>query len=263
LTAMSSPPLVSVIVPTHERPELCIRAVRSALTQTVPPEEVLVWDDGSSFETRERLRGFVARHANVRLHEGSAAGTPAVGRNRLIELARGDWLAMLDDDDEWLPDKLEHQQEYMHSWDVIGSAATRRSGCGVYSPHVGPVRRAALYRNNLLVLSTVTIRRSLAPRFREDRVLAGLEDYCLWLDLADTDARIVATREVVAIYDDTGAQRLSDVASILQWRLARHMLARWRGCPSDRAAAVSALVHFSRAAKTRTRGLLRMYPSDA
>jgi glycosyltransferase involved in cell wall biosynthesis len=234
-----------------------MRAVRSALAQTVPPEEVLVWDDGSSADTRERLRGFVSLQANVLLYEGPAAQTPAVGRNRLIELARGDWLAMLDDDDEWLPDKLERQQECMQSWDVIGSAATRRSDGEVYSPHVGPVRREALYRDNPLVLSTVTVRRSLAPTFCEDPALGGLEDYCAWLDLSDAGARIVATADVVAIYDDTGAERLSAAASTLQWRLARHTLGRWRARPSDRAAAVGALIHLSRAAKLRTRGLLR------
>ena len=159
---------VSVIVPTHERPELCIRALRSALAQTAPPEEVLVWDDGSTAETRARLREFAALHPQVRYHEGAPVGAPAVGRNRLIELAQGDWIAFLDDDDEWLPEKLEHQQVYMSAWDVIGSGARRRSNADTYLPRVGRVSRAMLGRDNLLVLSTVTVRRSLLTTgFRE------------------------------------------------------------------------------------------------
>jgi glycosyltransferase involved in cell wall biosynthesis len=256
-------PSVSVIVPTHERADLCIRAVRSALAQTVAPEEVLVWDDGSSAGTLERLRRLAAHEPRVRLHEGVAAGTPAVGRNRLIGLARGEWVAMLDDDDEWLPDKLESQQRYLDAWDVVGSAVRRRSNNGVYSPHVGPVGRRALYRDNLLVLSTVAMRRSLAQRgFRETRGLAGLEDYCMWLDLADAGARIVATLDVVAIYDDGGADRLSNDASKLQQRLASHMLGRWRERPGDRAAAAGALVHAARFAKLRARSFVRGSPSD-
>jgi len=233
-----------------------MRAVLSALAQTVPPEEVLVWDDGSGPETRERLRRFVALHPQVRLHEGPATGTPAVGRNRLIELARGDWVALLDDDDEWLPDKLERQQEYMEAWDVIGSAARRRSNGAVYMPWVGRVSRAALFRHNVLVLSTVTVRRSLATSgFREDPALAGLEDYCMWLDLADEGARIVATSDVVATYDDTGADRLSREASALQRRLAGHMRRRWRARLHDPAAATGAVVHSARAGKLRARSL--------
>jgi glycosyltransferase involved in cell wall biosynthesis len=249
-------PRVSVIVPTHERAQLCIRAVRSALAQSIPPEEVLVWDDGSSPETRRELQLFAAGEPRVQLHEGRPAGTPAVGRNRLIDVAIGDWVAMLDDDDEWLPDKIEQQRDYMDEWDVIGSAAQRRSNGSVYSPHVGPVARKTLYRDNVLLLSTVTMRRSIATRgFREDRTLASFEDYCLWLDLADAGARIVATPDVVAVYDDTGNDRLSNEHSAVQQRLARHMSGRWREHPTDREVAVGTLVHTSRAAKLRVRSL--------
>jgi teichuronic acid biosynthesis glycosyltransferase TuaG len=216
-----------------------------------------VWDDGSSLETRRQLRRFAADEPRIQLHEGGPAGTPAVGRNRLIDVVRGDWVATLDDDDEWLPDKIERQRDYMNEWDVVGSAARRRSNGLVYSPHVGPVLRKTLYRDNVLVLSTVTMRLSFAARgFREDRTLAGVEDYCMWLDLADAGARIAATPDVVAVYDDTGADRLSDAAPALQQRLARHMLGRWRDRPVDREAAVGALVHTSRAAKLRTRSFL-------
>ena len=251
-------PKVSVIVTTHERPELCARAVRSALAQTLAPDEVLVWDDGSSSETRARLRHLTARHPEIRLFEGEPAGTPAVGRNRLIELARGEWVAMLDDDDEWLPAKLALQLPYMDAWDVIGSAARRRSNDSDYVPHVGPVSRTVLFRDNVLLLSTVMIRRrALAAKFREERSLAGLEDYCLWLDLADAGARIVGTPDVVAIYDDSGAVRLSTAAYAVQKRLVLHMLQRWRRRLLDRATAAGALVHAFRQAKLRLRSLLQ------
>ena len=125
-------------------------------------------------------------------------------------------------------------------------------------PYVGPVSRAVLLRDNVLVLSTVTIRRSLVTGgFREERELAAIEDYCLWLDLADAGARIVATPDLVAIYDDTGPDRLSDAVTAVQMRLARHVVRRWRRRLADRDAAVAAAVHTSRAAKLRARELLR------
>ena len=99
---------------------------------------MLVWDDGSSDATREQLRRLCRTHPEMQLHEGPSARTPAVGRNRLIELARGDWVAMLDDDDEWLPDKLERQQPYMGTWDVIASGATRRSEAKSTCPTSAP-----------------------------------------------------------------------------------------------------------------------------
>jgi glycosyltransferase involved in cell wall biosynthesis len=228
------------------------------LAQTLAPDEVLVWDDGSTSETRARLRRLIAEHPDVQLFEGEAAGTPAVGRNRLIKLCRGEWVALLDDDDEWLPKKLELQLPYMRTWDVVGSGARRRSNGSPYISHVGPVSRGNLFRDNVLVLSTVAIRRSaLVAEFREDRSLAGIEDYCLWLDLADAGGRIVATPDVVVIYEDTGAARLSATAYAVQKRLARHMLGRWRRRLLDPATAAGALVHTFRQAKLRARRLSR------
>lgn len=257
MTVSPPSPRISVIVPTFERAELCIRAVRSALTQTLPPLEVLVWDDGSDVATRDRLRAFAASHARVSLHEGARAGTPAVGRNRLIERARGDWVAMLDDDDEWLPDKLERQCPFTVEWDVIGSGARLRSDNSLYLPHVGAVTRSMLYLDNPLVLSTVIFRRSLVSGgFRERPQFAGIADYCLWLDFAEAGARIVATAEVVAIYDDGGHGRLSDAGVAVQLRLARLMFRRWRARFWDLEAARGAAVYASRAAKLRARVLL-------
>ena len=164
---------------------------------------------------------------------------------------------MLDDDDEWLPDKLERQQPYLEAWDVIGSGARRRSNGNMYLPHVGPVSRAMLFRDNLLVLSTVMIRRSvLTFGFREDPELAAVADYCLWLDLADAGARITASPDVAAIYDDSAAERLSYDAAHVQQQLARHMLQRWRTSLTDRDAMVGVAVHVLRAAKLRTRAAL-------
>ncbi|HYD10055.1 MAG TPA: glycosyltransferase family 2 protein, partial [Acidimicrobiales bacterium] len=106
---MTSGPLVSVVVPTHDRSALVVRAVRSATSQTVDDIEVLVVDDGSSDDTPAVLAELAAddRRLRVLRHE-EARGAPAA-RNTGIDHATGAYLALLDDDDEWLPTKLERQ----------------------------------------------------------------------------------------------------------------------------------------------------------
>lgn len=105
---MQTPPSVdeidfSVVIPTFNRAALVARAVRSALLQTKQPAEVIVVDDGSTDDTRERLRAFDER---VRYIYQENAGAPAA-RNRGFQEARHPWVALQDSDDEWSDTHLE------------------------------------------------------------------------------------------------------------------------------------------------------------
>ncbi len=93
---------VSVIIPTYNRAQVLPAAVDSVLAQTVPPEEILIVDDGSSDETAAVCARFTAPVRYIRIDNGGA------GRARNIGLAeaRGEWIAFLDSDDQWIPEKL-------------------------------------------------------------------------------------------------------------------------------------------------------------
>ncbi|MFI5952187.1 glycosyltransferase family 2 protein [Cryptosporangium sp. NPDC051539] len=100
-------PQVSVVIPTRNRPGLVLRAVRSALAQTLRDLEVLVVVDGPDPATREALAPVEdARLTVVELEEPGGAQN---ARNAGARKAAGAWTAFLDDDDEWLPAKLELQ----------------------------------------------------------------------------------------------------------------------------------------------------------
>lgn len=96
---------VSVVIPTHDRASLVERAVDSVLSQTVPAHEIIVVDDGSNDGTGERLR---ERFPEVVVETQPNRGVSAA-RNRGVAKASGEWIALLDSDDEWLPTKLERQ----------------------------------------------------------------------------------------------------------------------------------------------------------
>lgn len=104
---MSSSPEVSVVIPTRNRPELAVRAVAGALAQTHADLEVVVVVDGPDPVTVEAL----ARVADDRLRviELPVSGKAPNARNQGVRHARGRWTALLDDDDEWLPNKIETQ----------------------------------------------------------------------------------------------------------------------------------------------------------
>lgn len=100
-------PLVSVVIPTRGRPALLGRAIDSALRQTVAGLEVVVVVDGPDPETAAALERVTDARVRVIQNETSLGGGQA--RNLGVRAARAPWVAFLDDDDEWLPRKLERQ----------------------------------------------------------------------------------------------------------------------------------------------------------
>ena len=103
------PARVSVVIPAYNKASTIAPAIESVLRQTVQAVEVIVVDDGSSDETRQRVRRFGDR---VRYLRQERSGVSAA-RNLGIREARGEWVAFLDGDDLWLPRKLERQLEVL------------------------------------------------------------------------------------------------------------------------------------------------------
>jgi glycosyltransferase involved in cell wall biosynthesis len=102
-----SVPDVSVVIPTRFRPDLVVRAVRSVLAQTVDTIEVVVVIDGPDDETSAALEAL--GDARIRVVTLDESGGAPNARNVGVSHAQGAWTAFLDDDDEWLPNKLEVQ----------------------------------------------------------------------------------------------------------------------------------------------------------
>jgi glycosyltransferase involved in cell wall biosynthesis len=102
-----APSEVSVVIPTRGRALLAVRAVRSALAQSFQDFEIVVVIDGPDPETSEAMRQCRDERLHVVQLGENVGGSEA--RNIGVRFARGKWIALLDDDDEWFPDKLEKQ----------------------------------------------------------------------------------------------------------------------------------------------------------
>ena len=102
---------ISVIIPTYNRKNTLPRAVESVLNQTYRPIEIIVVDDGSTDGTKEWFSEmYPLVHYIYQVNSGVSSA-----RNTGINSARGDWIALLDSDDEWLPDKLEIQVKLLQN----------------------------------------------------------------------------------------------------------------------------------------------------
>ena len=100
-------PLVSAVIPTRGRPGFLAGAVRSVLRQTWPRMEVIVVVDGPDAATEAQLERVRDPRVRTLYLERPCGGSEA--RNAGVRMARGEWVAFLDDDDEWLPEKIERQ----------------------------------------------------------------------------------------------------------------------------------------------------------
>jgi len=102
-------PKVSVVIPTHNRPELLKRAIKSVLNQTYQDFEIIVVDDGD-VSVEDVVKSFSNSRVKYIKHKIPHQGGSAA-RNTGIKASKGEYIAFLDDDDEWLPKKLEIQMK--------------------------------------------------------------------------------------------------------------------------------------------------------
>ena len=96
---------VSVIIPAYNRKHTLKRAIQSVYTQSLPPFEIIVVDDGSNDGTKKWVK---QKYPDIKYIYQKNSGVSSA-RNKGIKIARGDWIALLDSDDEWLPNKLNEQ----------------------------------------------------------------------------------------------------------------------------------------------------------
>lgn len=185
-------PTVSVIIPTHNRAHLISRAIRSVLEQTFQDLEVIVVDDGSTDGTEEAVKVFTDPRLRFIRHERNRGGSAA--RNTGIRAARGEYIAFLDSDDEWLPGKLAEQLRVFAEDPDCGAVYTDilcvyRDGT-VEAPPLGRrpegrILRHLLASNIVGTTSSVMVKRccfEVAGLF--DEALPSCQDWDMWIKIA-------------------------------------------------------------------------------
>ena len=111
-------PLISVIIPTYNRAQTLLKALATVAQQTFADYEIIIVDDGGTDDTEDRVKDrYGERIAYIKKQQN--AGLSAA-RNTGIREARGTYIALLDDDDEWLPEKLALQIKLIQQDATIG-----------------------------------------------------------------------------------------------------------------------------------------------
>ncbi|MCO5084588.1 MAG: glycosyltransferase [Rhizobiaceae bacterium] len=219
-------PAISVILPTYNRAYCLDRAVGSLLAQTFEDWELILVDDGSTDRTSELRREFAsvlgARYRDLDSQRRGASGA----RNLGIEAARGEWIAFLDSDDVWIPEKLGLQLDALHASPEAGFCYTDffefDDAYHILHPrHIIPAAmEGSIYpqlleiRHNLITCPSVMARRDLViANGGFDESMRVCEDIDLWTRLSRL-APVVAVRMPLTGVHSRHDQRFPYVESV-------------------------------------------------
>lgn len=183
-------PLVTVVIPFYERVFMTKEAAESAINQTYKNLEILLINDGSRGDLTPLIQ-LEQREPRLKIiyepHKGSAAA-----KNKGIDLAKGEYIAFLDSDDLWLPEKIEKQLKFMREKNLVFShtSYTRITERGEF---INNMDSASIQQGNIfpqvlhmccIAVPTVMVKRSAIGGLRFPVGVNVAEDICLWIDLA-------------------------------------------------------------------------------
>ena len=197
--------LVSIVMPAYNCEKYVVEAINSILAQTYRNWELLVLDDGSKDNTLRIIEEFSQKDSRIKaLPNGKNMGVSAT-RNRGIELASGEWIAFLDSDDMWKPEKLEKQFEIVEKeaaeFLFTGSSYINEEG----EPYKGifevpeKITYKKLRNQNVISCSSVLVKKKYFEHIKMEKDEMH-EDYAVWLRILKLGVTAFGVNEPLLIY---------------------------------------------------------------
>lgn len=214
-------PLVSVVMPVYNSAVTLGASIRSVLTQTHSDLELLVTDDKSSDDSMDLLTEFAREDKRVLPRSAPERGGAGRARNLAIERAKGDYIAFLDSDDMWLPNKLQRQTDfaatahvpltftsyYKMDAEYDGEATDFVPNGRVVQAREHVDYRAMLVQDHIGALTAMYDRTVLGTRLMPE--MRKRQDYALWLSIMRDGADARGLPEPLAVYRSQQAGSLS------------------------------------------------------
>ncbi|MFP7297455.1 glycosyltransferase family 2 protein [Neobacillus niacini] len=202
----STKPIVSVITPTYNASRFITETISSVVEQTFTNWEMIIVDDSSLDNTVEIVKKEMEKDSRIKLLELKKNGGPANARNRAMEAASGTYLAFLDSDDLWLPQKLEKQLMFMDQENLAFSCTAYRimteEGDRTDAVFHVPVKidYKRLLKNTIIGTLTVMLDRRKVGKIKMPIHRDCSEDFGLWLSILSKGIQAYGLNEELAIY---------------------------------------------------------------
>lgn len=222
---------VSVVIPTHNRSGLLKRAVQSVLKQTYKELEIIIISDGSTDNTDEVIEDLKEMDPRVRgISYGPAEGAN-VARNKGIDVATSNYVAFLDDDDEWYPDKIEAQMNIIKKNNQIGLVYTGVNVLYINEKEEyisageadGDLSKEIIKRNIIGTTSTALVNKEILKEVGGfDVDLPAAQDYDLWIRVCQKTLVGVVPEPKIYYYNYTDKKQIS--SNIERYEIARRKI---------------------------------------
>lgn len=219
---MNSQPLISAIITTKNRADLLPRAIDSVLNQTYQNIEIIVIDDGSTDQTPAIIAEYQKEHSITLIQNKKSVGA-CRARNQGIERAQGEFIAGLDDDDQWLPKRISTLVEnYDDSFSCITSNDRMiSSGRSVVWHKTEQITMDDLLYSNSVGNQVLAKKQRIVDVGGFDESLQAAQDYDLWIRLCEQFGPVkVVQKPLQNIYNETSADRISNPKAQLAGYLA-------------------------------------------
>lgn len=228
---MNEKPLVSVVMPAYNAEAFIEEAIQSVLNQTIKNLELIIIEDHSPDGTKAAASAMAQTDERIRLFCNARNMGVAESRNRGIDNSRGEYIAFLDSDDIWHPDKLEKQLKLIEEKNAdiayCGYSIVNERGEKICADFTVPeeISFKTMLVKNVFSCSTVLLRKSILDvhRFRSDFYH---EDFVLWLELLRDGNRAVGIPQALADYRQSENSRSGNKfkAAAERWKVYRKFL---------------------------------------
>ena len=224
--------MVSIVMPTYNAVKYIQGAVESVLRQTYTDWELLIVDDGSTDGTEQMIQNLIKMDERVKLVKNRENIGVAETRNRGVELAKGEWIAFLDSDDIWHPNKLQEQLElYQRNgmpFIFTGSGFMDENGkllnYELSVPQIIGYRE--LLKQNVISCSSVLIKKELAKKYPMEHSEKMHEDFAVWLSILKQEhIKAAGVNKPLLIYRISEKSKSGNKwkASVMTFRVYRYI----------------------------------------
>lgn len=220
--------LVTIITPCFNAAATLAQTIESVMAQSYTEWELLVIDDCSKDNSGEIAKNYAGKCDKIKyFRTDTPSGSPAMPRNIGIEKARGEYIAFLDSDDVWFPDKLKKQMDFIntHGGDLIYSYYEKMDWEGKRNNRVVRTPAVSDFSSNLRschipCLTAIVSRKAIGDiRFKPIRQ----EDYCFWLDILRKGYTAFNICQVTSLYREAPNSRSANKFNMFKahWNILR------------------------------------------
>lgn len=219
-------PLVSVIMPVYNSEKFLDESISSVIEQTYGNWELIIVDDASTDKSILLAQKYAQGEDRIKVYKNDINLGVAATRNKAVSLAEGDWIAFLDSDDIWLPNKLQTQmsfcnggkQKLCYSGALIIGQDSAETGKQIEVPP--KITRTELLKGNDIVTSTAVVEKKILKKYPMVRDENVHEDFVLWSQiLSECDQGVGVCKPLVKYRLTDGSKSRNKIkSSLMTWR---------------------------------------------